>query len=138
MFKSIAPIVVFVFLLIPQYSSTAVLIDEPDWKELVENWYLPSPEHAPSTSWIGTNESLRNSDKLWEHQPQDKTSSVASVKYVSHTTLNLSQQNTQMHESVILFCFGTVIIGCIRISKKRKTIFTQDNHQLIAKVGYKP
>ena len=138
MFRIFTPIVVFVFLLIPQYSSATVEIDKPDWKKLVGNWYLPFPEYPPAYSWIGSDESLRNSDKPWEHLPHVKITSVAPVKYVAQTKINNTQPNSQTNESVILFCFGTVIIGFIRISKKRKTIFTQDNHQLIAKVGYKP
>ncbi len=137
MIRLIIQIIVFVFLLIPQYLSATVEIDEPDWKDMVGDLYLYSPEKSSANSSIGINVILRNDENLWEHLPQEKVSSVTPVKYAPIATIDHSQQNSQRHESLILFSFGTVIIGLIRISKRRRMIFTQDNHRLIAKISYK-
>ena len=137
MFRLITQIIVLVFLLIPHYSSATVEIDEPDWKDMVGNWYLNSSEDISAYTLTGSDELLGNNDILWEHSPQGKISSVAPVKYAPLATMKHSQQNSQIHESLILFFFGMGIIGMIRISKKRRTIFTKKYHQLIAEISYK-
>jgi len=135
MFRIYALSVVLVFLMISQLLAAAVEIDEPDWQFLVEDLHSFSSEYTVSVYQLESNDLFLYNDELSKHQKRAYNSSSDSVKYAASKTANHSKYNTPMHESLLLFFFGTGVVGLIRIGKKKKAIFVRKNEQLSARVG---
>lgn len=135
MFRILTLSVVLVFLMIPQLLPAAVEIDEPDWQFLVEDLHSFSSEYTVSVYQLESNDLFIFNNELSELQERAYNSSPGSVKYSNSKTVNHSKYNTPMHESLLLFFFGTGVVGLIRIGKKKKAIFLRKNEQLTARVG---